>query len=431
MRQMRGRGIQALIALLLALGLWSYVSFSTNPTTELDTSAPVTVTNVPTGLALVDPLTAAPTLPTSQVTFHVSGPQDIVKAFPPPVFRAHLDLKGLPPGVHDVPVRLDADSPLDVQTSNLQPSSLKIRLEALATHNVHVVVKKQGQVPFVFDSGQIKQNVQTATVNGPASLVQQVVSAQALIPLQNQTSDINTQVDLEPVDRTGVVVIGVTLTPPTIGVQIPVTPKVQPQQAAVVPTIVGSLPPGYVYGLEWEPRLVTVLAANGITGTLETEPITITGLTSSITRTVQLAAKQNMITDPPNLAITVRLSINPIGVQQQLILALPIAPINIGEDLDVLASPLTISVTLAGPFQQLAQLTLKQLPATVDLRSRGPGTYHLPVDITVPAGLVRVAPTKPEVTVILTPRPTPIPTPAPTSPPTPTPPPAPTSTPRP
>ncbi len=418
MRQMRGRGIQALIALSLAVALWSYVSFSTNPTVELDSSAPVTVTNVPTGLVLVDPVTSAPVLPTTQVTFHMSGPQDIVKAFPVPTFRASLDLAGLAPGVHDVPVLLDAANLPDVRTSNLQPPSLKIRLEALATHTVHIVVQPQGQVPFVYDSGPIKQNVQSTTVNGPASLVQQVVSAQAGVPLQNQTSNINTQVDLEPVDRAGLVVAGVTLIPPRVAVQVSVTPKVQAQQAAVVPSIVGSLPPGYVYGLEWEPKFVTVLAANSITGTLETEPITITGLTSSTTRIVQLAAKQNVITDPPDLPIMVRLSINPIGVQQQLILALPIAPINIGEGLSALASPLTISVTLAGPFQQLAQLSLKQLPATVDLRGRGPGTYHLPVKNTVPAGLERVAPTKPEVTIILTLRPTPIPTPAPTPPPT-------------
>ncbi len=94
-------------------------------------------------------------------------------------------------------------------------------------------------------------------------------------------------------------------------------------------------------------------------------------------------------------------------MQSKLPLIVPIAPINIGNDLVPSASPLALQVTLAGAFEQLSHLTSADVSATVDLTGLGPGEHRLPVLLVVPAGLQVVAPAQPEVSITLTAVPTP------------------------
>ncbi|GAC1639133.1 MAG: hypothetical protein NVS4B8_05710 [Herpetosiphon sp.] len=403
MRRIRGQGVQLAISLLLALMLWTYVSFSFNPSIAKSTNAALVPINIPAETVLVDPATGLPSNPTLNVTFVVAGSENTINAVQDGTYRAYIDLAGLAPGDHTVPVHVDV--PQGLRSSTIKPSAVKIRLEQLIKISVPVVVKQRGQVPFVYNVGTIGQSRTSVLVVGPAPLARAVAEADASIIMQNQTSDLRQPVPLEPVDAHGDPVRGVTLDPPQVDVTVAITLKVQSQQVSVVPNIVGALAPGYSLGtIEWDPKFVQVLSPGPITGTLTTEPISLSGVTGTISRTVGLAPVQNVITDPRNVTIRVNITITALNVQSQLPLLVPIAPINIADGLDAIASPLALEITLAGPFDTLTKLTPGSITAVVDLQGRSAGTYRLPVSIKVPPGLQRVAPATPEVTVTLTSR---------------------------
>lgn len=413
MRRGRGNLLHFLTALLLALALWSFVSFTTDPSTELPQTVAVTPINLSAGLMAVDQQTNLPSPLTREVSFRAFGPLTVMERLNVDSFQASVDLGGLTPGVHDLPIKVDP--PVDVHVRDLRPLTITVKLDELAQREAPVIVTRQGQPPALYAIGLMRQSAQTVTASGPATLLENVISATGSVSIQNQTTDLDTTVTLQPVDRRGNIVRGITLTPAQVNVRIPITPRVQARQVAVVPNIIGSPAPGYTWrgGLDWNPKTVNILASSDVSGTLTTEPISLDDLTASITRTVRLRTEANVITFPSDIRITVTVTIDPIAVQSQVPYFAGITPINADPALDVDLPATTLAVTLAGSYEQLINLQPADVAATVDLRGLGPGTYTLPVTLNIPPGLQLVAPLLPEVAVTLTARPTPTPEPTP------------------
>jgi YbbR domain-containing protein len=257
------------------------------------------------------------------------------------------------------------------------------------------------------------QGAQEAVVRGPEELVRRVVAAMAEVDLQGQTVNLATTLTLNAVDNDGGPVEGVIVTPETVSVRVPIVAQFGIQQVSVVPALEGRPAPGFAVGrIDWEPKIVEVFTSGVVTTTLATAPVNLDGLSSGITQTVLLQHLPNVITRPQTVPVTVSVEIVPISVPSQLPLLVPVSPTNLGEGLSApAAEPASVQVTLAGPFEQLSQLanTPGAVVATVDLRDLGPGTYNLPVQITVPPGLQLVSPGAPVVSVTIYPPATPTP----------------------
>lgn len=257
------------IALVLALVLWSFVSFTTNPSVDQPRTVQVAITNLAPGMLVVEPTLDARSEQLPEVTFQVTGPQDVMARLQPDDFKAHLDLAGLSAGQHTVPIIVE--QPVGVRVHSLTPPALSVQLDQFASRTVPVVVKRRGQVPFLFNLGELRQSRTEVTVSGPATVVAQAVSGQVVLNVENQTSDLTTVLPIQPVDQTGNPLPGVTAAPGQVEVSVSITARVQGQRISVVPNYVGSPAPGYVLsGLEWEPQIVNVLTPNLVTGTLTT-----------------------------------------------------------------------------------------------------------------------------------------------------------------
>jgi YbbR domain-containing protein len=364
----------------------------------------------------IEPLIASTTLT-------VSGPQQQIQSLTTNDFEATVDLSGIGPGVHSVPI--DVAKPQFVRVREEEPSELTIRVARELVKTVPITVTQAGRPPFSFTIGAMTQGAQETSARGPEDLVNQVVAAVAEVSLQGHTSDIAATYPLTPVDAAGNIVDGVVLSPERVSVQVPIIAQVEVQQVSVVPNLRGQPAEGYaVSSIDWDPKIIEVFTPEVITGTLRTEAISLTGLTDSITRTVGLEPQSNVITRPPLVQITVSVSIAPIGVPSQIPMFVPVSPIGISDDLTATADPSVVQVTVAGPFDRLNALAAEDLEATVDLGGLGPGSFSLPVRIDVPSGLTIVAPADPRVSVTIrqvstpTPGPTPpasaVPSPTPT-----------------
>ena len=416
MNRIQLRGAQFVLALLLAMTLWTYVSFSTNPTSTKQLQARVDASGLQKGLMVVNSGTGLPEDFVASTVVTLSGPREDIAGVDEADVRASVDLSGAGPGVHQLEV--DVDPPRFTQVRSKRPEEITVRLARELSSTVPVTVSQQGEPPFSFSVGAITLGADEAVVRGPEDRVKQVVGAVVAVNLQGQTRDLEATLPVQPVDRSGAVVEGVTLAPERAAVRVAIEAEVDVQQVSVVPAFTGQPATGYALGsIDWTPKIVEVFTAGGISGTLSTEEIDLTGLTSSITRTVSLSNTGNVITRPQNVQVTVRVAIVPIGVRSQLPMIIAVSHIGLSKELDPEAYPSSVRITVAGLFERLSSLTPDEVTATVDLTGYGPGTYIVPVAINLPPGLELISQAAPEVTVVIAPvPPTPTPEPTPTFP---------------
>jgi YbbR domain-containing protein len=417
MNRMRIQGAQFGLAVLLALTLWTYVSFTTNPNTTRQMTVPVDIIGRPEGLIIVNPETGIAESNFSAITtLDLSGPKQVVDQLSPAQVDAKANLENLQPGPNRV--RIDVNVPGSIQIRGKTPAELTISAARELARTVPISVTAEGQPPFSYTPGDINQGARETVVRGPEDLVRRTSAAVAQVNLQGQTSNISTTLRLKPVDANGDVIQGVSITPERVSVQVAIVARVQSRQVSVVPDLAGQPAPGYALGgVDWDPKIIDVLTSGAITSTVHTEPITLTGLTSSITRTVGLEPLSNVITQPPVVRVRVRVSIVPINVSSQLPIIVTVSPEGIGAGLTATADPTALRLVLAGSYESLDRLASgkAQVTATVDLFGLSPGTFDLPVKISTPDGLRVISPANPRVRVQIRALPTPTPQPTPTT----------------
>ncbi|HSH79964.1 MAG TPA: hypothetical protein VLA19_15665 [Herpetosiphonaceae bacterium] len=422
MSRMRIHGAQLALGLLLALTLWTYVSFTTNPNATDEVTIPVEPVGLADGMLIVDPSTGLPGDFYGETTVTFSGPENVIDDLPDDSFLATVNLEGLEPGVRRL--EIDVEGPQSVRIRSTSPREVTVRLARELVATVPINVKIVAEPAFVFERGSITQGAREAVIRGPEEMVRRVVAATAELNLQTQTENVSVTLPLTPVDAAGNPVEGVDASPEGVAVQVPIDPEIEAQRVSVVPDVTGQPAPGYVVeSIDWNPKIIEVVASDAVSGTFQTEEIDLTGLTQPISTSVALERIPNIITRPPDVQVEVRVSIIPIAVPAQLPLLVQISPINTDPNLLASADPGSIQITLEGPLKRLSELASGEsvVVATVDLGGLGPGTHPVEVEIDKPDDLTIVTPLDPTVTVTLQPMPSPTPEPLPTSVPTPEP----------
>lgn len=388
MRQTRVALLQFLLSLVLALALWTFVSFTQNPVQIRSFEVPITTTPLPENLISVDLQSGIPRPITGTVQVRASGPREEIVLARQDQFEALVSLDGLSEGTRQVPINVTP--PDGVQIVSQQPRAITVRLEPQATQEFSIRENVIGQPPYAeLEAGAIRLATDEVLASGPSALIDQIAQVQVRIDLQGRLATYTETLPLEAVSESGELVDGIQLTPDHVNVTVNIQPRIRPQRVSVLPEITGDVPSGYIVErFDWTPKSVEVIAPIVITTTLKTEPIDLTGRTESFTQTVRLIDVDNAITQLENDMITVSVEIVPFGVVSNLQLYIPtITPENLGPDARVETLPPGFTVTVSGTYQQLSQLAGTVIRATVDMGGRGPGTYTLPVTIDLPPGV--------------------------------------------
>lgn len=408
MRRLGEFGLQFLLALVLALALWTFVSFSRNPSLQRELSVPVRVIAPPDELIMVDPDTGLPISPTITTTVEISGPQSEVNGVAPTRFSATLDASQLEAGAHRVPI--EVSGPRNVRIRSHTPEELELILSARAERELPVEVVPSGQLPFLLQSKPLTTTVERVLASGPTDLLARVASVVAPVELQGRTTSFSAQQTLQALDQQGNPVAGVTLEPSETTVVVIIESRVDVQRVSVVPQIIGQPGPGYRSDrIDWNPKYVDVIASYDVTATLTTSAIDLTGRTEGFTTTVDLNVSDSTITvlTPGPIAVTV--PIVPFEIPYNSSLFVQVIQTNLGPNLQATTQPLGLTINVSGTAQQFNQLANTTVQAVVDLSGRGPGSYALPVQVELPPGLQLVG-DPPEVTVTISPVAAPTPT---------------------
>src|SRR5215471_616237 len=408
-----GRGV---FALALAVLLYFIALSETNPFDQRETgySVPVLVVNVPPGLVV--------TTPQQSVRLWVTAPQNVFSRLRPENFTAQVDATGSSGGDNQLPISTTATDP-EVRSVSPDPANLLLHLEEVRDQVVPVRVNLQGQAASGYTVGTSTVDPPRITVTGAASLVGRASEAVVDVNIDHVTVSVNGAFTPRVVDDRGndLKDLNLRASPQSVTVQVPITQQTLYKEVGIRPNIQGQPAPGYaLQPVEVNPPTTTLVgdsASLEAVNLVDTAPLDISGISSTIVRNVALSPPPRtlLLQDGQTVTLTVRVTTLPVTQTVRV----PPSVVNLSGTVQ-LAHPLDlVAVTIAGPAPALQNLTLNpnDFKVTVDASGKGPGRHTLDAKVQqVPSGLTvqDFTPKQVQVDLAEAPTPTALPVPSPT-----------------
>ncbi|MGA9531124.1 MAG: CdaR family protein [Anaerolineales bacterium] len=399
-----------LLALVLALTVWVAAVSAEDPVQErtMATAVPIELRNVPSGLMIVQK-------PAVSTRVTLRAPQSVWDNLSAADLEVWADLSGAQAGL----VRLDLHSKIDirpVEITHLEPSTISLRLEPTASKEFSIELNSIGEPAVGYRANEAVIDPTTAVVSGPSPAVGQVDRVIAQLDLSGRSQDINEVLTLQPVDSNGDVVSGVSLKPDQVQVEAKIEDLGGYRSVVVSPKIEGEVEPGYqLTRITVTPTLVRVFSpdprvVNGLSGFVETEPVSLAGATEDFDRRVALNLPEG-VSIVGEQSVVVQVSITPI--ENSITITRLVEFQGLAPGLYAQASPETVNLILNGPLPVLDNLTSDDVRVVLDLGSLGQGTHQLTPNVIAASPQIRVQSILPdtiEVTITDVPPPTPTPT---------------------
>jgi YbbR domain-containing protein len=422
-----GRNLGSLItAFILALIVWASAVTAADPNQELLYPQPVPIEQIGK-----DPqLLIVGSVP-EDVRITLNAPRSIQEqlAGDPTSVRAWIDLTDLGPGTHTLPVHVQTKlSPVSV--AHTDPAEVHLVLEPLITRSITITLTVQGQPALGYRASPAVFQPAKVLVAGPESLVSQVSEVQAVLDIANASQSVDTNLTLQPVDSKGRAVNGVTLTPGSITVNLPINLLGGYRNVIVKVVTSGSVANGYkLTSISAVPPNVVVFSGDpqqlaNLPGYLETKPLDLNQATAEFTTTVPLNMPSG-ISVVNDQKVMVHVGIAPII--SNLTLTLPVNVVGLSHGLEAQINPTEVDVVLSGPVPVLNILRPSDIQVVVDVTGKEVGNYKIAPNIpSLPTGFTidSITPSPIDITLSIAPTPTrtltpgqgPSPTPVPTQP---------------
>ena len=406
-----------LLAFLLALVVWITAVLTEDPNRE-STLRPVTLERIgqSSDLLLVSEVPA-------QVRLTLRAPNSVLELLNNDAKRVQtwIDLSGLGPGEHTVPVKVLVDAN-PIRLIKTDPAEVRVVLETLISKDVTVQLSLSGELPLGYKKGLTQIEPVQVTVSGPESAVNRVEQVRAVLDVAGSIETFRRLVVLEALDQYDAIVTDVTLTPKSVNVTQPISLLGGFKNVVVRVVTKGQVSNGYrLTNITVSPPTVTLFSdnpqlMNDVPGYVDTLAVDLTNLSDDVEMNVGLSlpAGITLVREP---SVLVQVSV--AAIEGSLTLSLPVEVIGLAPGLTVKISPEIVDVIVAGPLNILDQLNPSSFRVVLDLSGLPPGVYQRsPVVDLFPAEL-RIQTTLPE-TLEVTIEEAPTPTPGATSSPTPT-----------
>ena len=368
-------------------------------------AVPVDMVNVPAGLVVVSEQ--------PQIQVRVRIPSESWSLLRPGSFRATADASNASPGVNELPVRVEALEPRVRQVDPIPPLA-NVALEEVSERIMPVRLNILGNVPFGYAYSTPRIAPENVTVSGASTAVQRVDAIVVDIRLDGLTVSLNATYAPRPLDARGTEVRAVRVNPSTVNVEVPVAQQVGYKEVGVRPVVRGRVAAGYyLQPIELEPSTVTVVGSPaGLANVsfVDSEPVDISNLSSSVVRRVQVVPPTGLtLLQPQPVSLTIR--VTPLTVSQTIRVGPTLQ--GLGAGLEIVGEVPQVDVTLNGPAPTLQTLTPRDFRVALDLAGLGPGRHEVEPRVAVPGGftLERVEPARVVVTIRASATPVPSPTP--------------------
>lgn len=280
-----------------------------------------------------------------------------------------------------LPIAVDSLSD-DVDVLGYSPDTVSVIIDPRETRQIPVVVEI-GAAPEGLIIGRPELSVRTVTATGPASVLDQVDHARAVVRIDQSGLAVSNQFVLEAVDVRGAVIgptQGVSLTPDTVTVRIDVEPAETTRVVPVRPSVIGSPAVGFAIDeVTVDPPTVTLegLPADlaPITG-VNTQQISLAGLAAEETFSTELILPDGVsVAGPGDDTVSVTVTVTPTDASRTFLVGATCA--NAPEGSACLPQTDQLAVTLSGPAALLEGLSAAELTLILDVSGLGPGTHQV------------------------------------------------------
>ena len=387
-----------LLSLVLAVVIWVTAVRENNPFTNRTFELTVQLQGVPDNALVTNIIQTA-------VRIEVNGPTATLNQLQTDDFLAIIDLSQLPFGETNAPIQIQFHLD-DVTLVSQFPETTLVILERQTTQDVPVLISLRGSPARGHTNADPISDPQTIQISGPASRVEEIADARVTILLDDAREDI--VVTRRPLfyDQQGNVVgtNGLSLSQNEVNITVPITQLADFAEKTVVVNWIGEPAPGYrLLNVTNEPRTVFVTGSPEVLnslGSIQTEPIDITGATTTITVQAALVLPDGVSLDSVQ-SILVVIEVEPILTSSVVSVMPEIRAL--GPGLTATLSVDTVRVILYGPLPVLDSISPDDVLVTLDLLGLTEGTHSVTPNAVVTANGLTVRSTQPAiVTVIIT-----------------------------
>ncbi len=304
-------------------------------------------------------------------------------------YKVRLNLDNVGPGTFTLP--LTHELPPGVQLISMDPSIVKVTIEAKETQTVPVSIVVKGEpadglvagIPIVDGGGNVD-------VTLPASQIEELGKVQGVVDISGLKDSVKGKsVKLTAYDKQGDPIDNAEISPASIDVDVPINKRYKNVPLEVRQT--GSLPHGYMLeGIQTDVEGVALYGPKEALESISSYPITVDlsrfdGSETSKQFSIELTPPEGFEKIEPG-SVTITLDIKPAAEQQ--IEGVPVSLLNLNPLYDVKwvrPADQKLTLTLSGTLEALDQLRLEDIHLTADLSPLGVGTHTIPVEMTLPA----------------------------------------------
>lgn len=413
---------RAVFAVALSVLLYFVALSETNPFDQRQTSytVPVQVVNVPPGLVV--------TTLQQQVRLWVTAPLNVFNRLQPQNFTAQVDATGATAGDVQLPITATSTDP-EVRSVQPDQATLQLHFEEVRDQIVPVRVNLQGQAAQGYTVGTASVDPPRVTVTGAASLVGRASEAVVDVNIDHVTVSVNGAFTPRILDDRGndLKDLNLRAAPQSVTVQVPISQQTLYKEVGIRPNVQGQPAPGYALSpVEVNPPTTTLVgdsASLEAVSLVDTAPVDVTGISSTVVRSVALSPPTRTLLLQDGQTVTVTIRVTTLPVTQTV--RVPPSIVNLSGTVQLARSLDLVSVTITGPAPALQNLTVNpsDFKVVVDASGKLPGRYTLDVKVQqVPTGLTLQDYTPKQVQVDLLAAPTATALPVPTATPVPAPP---------
>ncbi|MDD2923010.1 MAG: hypothetical protein PHQ36_12065 [Anaerolineales bacterium] len=294
--------------------------------------------------------------------------------------HAVLDLSGLSSGEHTLDLQIQIAA-RPVQIVSVAPRTVNLALESLATQTLKVDVALSGEVAVGYQVGELNIEPREIIVAGAQSRVERAARARVAINLNRSREGFDQILSVEILDENGARVNGVSITPETVHITLPVTQQGGYRDVAVKVATSGRVASGYrMTDISVFPPVVTVFASNpqlvsDLPGIVETQILDLRNAQEDINTRVALNLPEG-VSIIGEQAVLIQVGVSPIESSVTLA-GEKVEIVGLGAGLSAQVSPATVDVIASGPLPVLDTLARQDVRVTVDLSGLGIGVHQV------------------------------------------------------
>ncbi|MCD6401872.1 MAG: hypothetical protein J7L73_08085 [Anaerolineales bacterium] len=406
------RNLGALVlAFVMAVIVWVSAVTSNDPNQERVYVVPIEIIGQNPDMALIGEVP-------EEAKLKLYAPQSILDQIDRSsgALRAWVDLSGFEPGTHVVPINNEVKKGLrPVRILEMDPESISLTLEYIVSRTMQIKTKVVGEPALGYQAEEPIWDQTEVTITGRSTLVDEIVSVEATLDINNAAETIEKTISLSPLDSNNNLITGVTLVPEKIKIVQPITLLGGYRNVVVRVVTSGQVADGYrTTNITPSPLSVLVFSDNPqlveqIPGYVETQPLDIAGATDDIETILPLNLPEGItVVGDPNVLVQVGVA----ALQNSVTISRQVEVIGLVPGFAASVAPEVVDVIIYGSVPVINKLTQVDVRVVVDLTGLENGVYQLtPAVEILPEGIRKEAimPETVEVTISTMETPTPKP----------------------